>query len=316
MMLSRRPLFVVTGTTGSGKNGLGIELAARLGGEVISLDSMKVYRGMDVGTAKPSPAELERVRHHLIDVYEPSERVDLARFLERADQVVTELHARAVPVIAVGGTAMYLTGLLYGVHEGPPRDDDFRRALREERDRIGTAALHERLAAIDPERAARVAPADFQRIERALEIHALSGRRPSELEANWFAAPRYQARVVILTWPRDVLRRRIEDRVERMFAAGFVDEVRRIEAAGGFSIEAAQAIGYREILDFLRRGGREAALRERIKLKTWQFARRQLTWMTKYPDAERIVCAAGDTAAAIADRLAPEFRRLWESAGA
>ncbi|MFT7619884.1 MAG: tRNA dimethylallyltransferase [Planctomycetota bacterium] len=311
MTLSKRPLLCITGTTGSGKNGVGIRLAELMQGEVLSLDSMKVYRRMDVGTAKPSTADLARVKHHLIDILDPTERTDLSKFLAEADKVVSDRHQEDCPIIAVGGTAMYLTGLLFGVHDGPSRDDEFRAKLRIEREEIGLPALHARLLVIDPKSGEKINPNDYQRIERALEIFTQTGNPPSEQKANWFRDPRYNSKVYIVTWPRDVLRARIGSRIDKMFENGWVDEVASIDSSCGFSQEAIMALGYREIKEHLAIGGKEGALRERIKTKTWQFARRQLTWMTRYPKAERIVCSEGDDVESISKRIMAEFEPLW-----
>ncbi len=311
MTLSTRPLLCITGTTGSGKNGVGIRVAEMLKAEVLSLDSMKVYRKMDIGTAKPAPSELKRIKHHLINVLEPTDRLDLSKFLEQADKVVTECHKNGCPIVAVGGTAMYLTGLLFGVHDGPSRDDAFRAKLRAERDANGLAPLHARLKAIDPVSAEKINPNDFQRIERALEIFAQTGEPPSTQKANWFRTPRYDSQVHIITWPRDVLRRRIEERIDRMFEAGWVEEVATLDRTCGFSPEAIMALGYREIKEHLTIGGKEAPLRDRIKIKTWQFARRQLTWMNRYPHAEKIVCQDGDDTESIAQKIFSSFEPMW-----
>ncbi|MCA9320793.1 MAG: tRNA (adenosine(37)-N6)-dimethylallyltransferase MiaA, partial [Planctomycetes bacterium] len=226
-------LICITGTTGSGKNHLGVLVAERLGAEIISLDSMKVYRGMDIGTAKPGAHERARVRHHLIDILDPRDHMDLRQFLARAEVAVTEIRGRGQRVVCVGGTAMYLAGLLYGVMDGPSRDADFRAALRRERDESGTEALHRRLQDVDPDSAARIMPADYQRIERALEIHALTGRPATAFRQDWFQGPARPATLYVLTWPRDELRRRIFARVDQMFDSGWLDEVRALIAAGG-----------------------------------------------------------------------------------
>ncbi|MEZ6195717.1 MAG: tRNA (adenosine(37)-N6)-dimethylallyltransferase MiaA [Planctomycetota bacterium] len=307
MSAAAPPILCITGTTGTGKNSIGILVAEALDTEVISLDSMKVYRGMDVGTAKPDAADLGRVRHHLIDVIDPDDRMDLARFIGLAEAAVAELAARGRDAVAVGGTAMYLNGLVYGVHDGPSRDEGFRAALREERDRIGVAALHARLAALDPASAARIDPHDYRRIERALEVAATGERPLGESERRWFREPRHRALLRILTWPREELRQRIDRRIDRMLEEGWIEEVSRIEAGGGFSEEAAMALGYREILAHLAGDlGRERMV-ERIKTKTWQFARRQLTWMKKYRDGEVILLSAADTHESVAARLLSDW---------
>jgi tRNA dimethylallyltransferase len=302
------PLLCITGTTGTGKNDIGILLAESLGGEVISLDSMKVYRGMDIGTAKPSAADRDRVPHHLIDVLDPHERIDLARFIGRARAAIDDIVARGRTPIAVGGTAMYLNGLLYGVHEGPPRDEGFRARLRAERDEQGVEALHARLSRVDAVSAARIDPQDYRRIERALEVAAHGERPLGASERQWFREPRYPFLLRILTWPREELRRRIDRRIDRMLAEGWVGEVEALLAASGFSEEAVMALGYREIAAHLEGSLDGAAMTERIKTKTWQFARRQLTWMKKYEAAERIVLESSDTHESVAARIAADWQ--------
>ncbi len=311
MTLSKRPLLCITGTTGSGKNSVGICVAKLLEAEILSLDSMKVYRQMNIGTAKPSADDLAQVKHHLIDILDPQERIDLSRFLQRADEVILEKHQNDKPIIAVGGTAMYLTGLLFGVHDGPSRDEEFRAQLRAERDQLGLAAIHAKLAAVDSVSAEKINPNDYQRMERALEVFAQTGKPASEQQATWFREPRYESQVYIITWDRKVLRKRIEERIDRMFEEGWVKEVADIDGGGGFSQESIMALGYREIKEHLFVGGKEGPLKERIKIKTWQFARRQLTWMTRYPHAERIVCQEDDTAESIAQNIFNKFSPLW-----
>ncbi|MEE9394575.1 MAG: tRNA (adenosine(37)-N6)-dimethylallyltransferase MiaA [Planctomycetota bacterium] len=299
-------LLVLTGTTSSGKNRLGTRWAELVNAEIISLDSMKVYRGMNIGTAKPSAELRGRVPHHLLDLLDPLERMDLRQFVSRAENAIAEIHSRGHRVVVVGGTAMYLNGVLYGVHSGPSRDLEFRTRLRQERDEVGIAALHARLSEVDAKAAAKIDAHDYQRIERALEIVVLTGKGPSEQKNNWFCEPRYSFRVVVVTWPRDVLRTRIEARVEQMFEAGWIEEVKAIESKGGFSDEAARALGYPQIMAYLSGELSLEAAKERTKVKTWQFARRQLTWMKKYQDAEVILRSEGDDLEALAQRLAEE----------
>lgn len=297
-----RPLIVITGTTGSGKSEVGVEVAIRTGAEVVSLDSMAVYRGMDIGTAKPDEATRRGVPHHMIDVVVPSEEMNLHRFIELTEDVLVDMERREVPAVVVGGTTMYLVGLLWGLDDGPPRDDAFRTALVAEREALGVEALHARLAEADPACARAIDPQDYQRIERALEIVA-SGARPSELRTGWFRGEPRPSRLFVLTWPRPELRRRIEERVDRMLEAGWVDEVRAIRDAGGFSRGAAKALGYREILAWLDGELAEEHLAERIKTRTWQFAKRQLTWLRKLEHAEVITLGEGDTVEGLADRM-------------
>lgn len=306
--MSARPILCITGTTGSGKNEIGARAARRLGGEVLSLDSMKVYRGMDIGTAKPTPAQQALAKHHLIDILDPRDGMHLKRFIEMANDVIASLEREGKTPVIVGGTAMYLMGLLYGVYEGPSRDDDFRAVLAAERDERGVPALHARLGEIDPAAAAKIDPNDYKRIERALEVHASTGRAPSELRTGWFTGPRRPASVYIITWPRDLLRRRIEKRVDEMLVEGWIDEVRRLRDQGGFGREAAMALGYREILAFLDDQLTLDECSTLIKTRTWQFSRRQMTWMKKLPDAVTISLEPGADLDLIVDRIVGEFR--------
>jgi tRNA dimethylallyltransferase len=268
----------LVGPTASGKTQVGVLVAEALGAEVISLDSMAVYRGMDIGTAKPSPEERARVPLHLIDVCEPTEEFSAGDYLRLAATAVTEIRARGRWVLFVGGTPMYLRLLLEGVFRGPRADWEFRRALRARAQREGTAALHAELARLDPEAARRLHPNDLRRIERALEVHHLTGRPLSALQrANQLVVPGPK-RLVGLRRARADLYRRIDERVERMWGAGFVEEVRRL-AERGFSRSASQALGYREVLRHLAGESTLAEARELTQRHTRQFAKRQMTWL-------------------------------------
>jgi tRNA dimethylallyltransferase len=302
------PVLIVTGTTASGKGDLGVELAERLGGEVLSLDSMKVYRGMDVGTSKPTAEDQRRARHHLIDLIGPRDSMNLARFVDLAHAARRDVVARGRVPIAVGGTMMYLHGFLNGVFAGPVADHAFREALRAEARTSGVPALHARLAAADPEAAGRIHPNDYKRIERALEVHAITGEPISALQRRGTRAPGFERRIHVLTFRRDVLDARIDARVLAMFEAGFVDEVRAILDAGGFGREAAEALGYREVVEHL--AGR-AGLAETVALvqkHTRRFARRQLTWLRKLPGATWHELARETDLPRIPETIAAAFR--------
>lgn len=309
-----RPILCITGTTGTGKNALGARTAARLGGEVISLDSMKVYRGMDIGTAKPTASERAMAPHHLLDILDPKEGMNLRRFIDCTNDVIADLESRGKPAIVVGGTAMYLVGLLYGVYEGPSRDDRFRAELAAERDRVGLRILHDRLAGIDPVAAKKIDPADYKRIERALEIHHVAKVLPSSLRTDWFSVPILPSRIWVLTWPRDVLRRRIEARVDEMIASGWIDEVKKIREGGGFGRESGMALGYPEIQAFLDGKMSMPDMVERIKIKTWQFSRRQQTWLKKIESAQWIVLSPDDSLDRLAEKIADDYRVIAGSA--
>jgi tRNA dimethylallyltransferase len=300
--------LILTGPTACGKSALALELAERLGAEVVALDSMTVYRGMDVGTAKPTAAERDRVPHHLIDVLDPWESLTVAWWLARAEDACRDIAARGKRPLFVGGTPFYLKALLHGLFPGPPGDETLRRALEAEAERGGVAALHARLAAVDPKTAARLHPNDVRRVVRALEVHALTGKPISDWQQTWdtpafadspaAAPPPAAIPAVVLELPRDVLYDRINRRVDTMLAAGWLDEVRRLRALPRpLSREARQALGYRELLAHL--DGTGPAWDETVELirtHTRQFAKRQLTWLRHLPTLVPVAAGAADVA--------------------
>jgi len=274
-----RNCWYLAGPTASGKTGVGLELAERIGGEIISLDSMAVYLGMDVGTAKPTIEQRGRVTHHMIDVVSPDQEFSLSQFIDASHRVVREIAERKREAIFVGGTPLYLKALLRGVVPGPPADWEFRKQIEEELAEVGIEALHERLQQVDPLAAAKLHPNDKRRIIRALEVYKATGKPISHEQVQFDDTPREKCRVFVLSWPREELHARIDARVERMFAHGLVDEVKGLlEKYGTLSRTALQAVGYREIAEYLRGAEELDATIELVKTRTRQFARRQLTW--------------------------------------
>jgi len=275
-----RRLLVICGPTASGKTALAVELAERLGAEIVSADSQQCYRGLDAGTAKPTLEEQARARHHLLDVADPEEQLDAARFVQLADAALEDIARRGKPAIVAGGTGLWIRALLHGLLDAPGASPQFRAALRLELERLGAPALHARLAEVDAEAAARILPNDKVRIERALEVHALSGKPLSELQREHrFAALRYRALIWFLDPPRELLRERIEARTRRMFAEGAL----RRESEWLLSRGAAKAlkiIGYGECAEALRTGDWKLA-EERTRSRTWRYAKRQRTWFAK-----------------------------------
>jgi tRNA dimethylallyltransferase len=279
-----KPVFdnawYLTGPTAAGKTAVGVALARRIGAEIISLDSMAIYRGMDIGTAKPSEEELQAVPHHLIDILEPSEEFSVADFLEASEKAAAEIQARGKQVLFVGGTALYLKALLRGLFSGPSADWKLRAELEELARVSGVEALHAKLQAADPIAAMKLHKNDVRRIIRALEVHGATGQPISALQEQ-FSNSRLanECRVFVLDWPREVLEERIRARVDQMFAAGLVEEVVRLQIQSpDFSRTAAQAVGYREVIEHLRGERDLPATVELVKLRTRQFAKRQLTW--------------------------------------
>jgi tRNA dimethylallyltransferase len=287
--------LILTGPTACGKSALALRLADRIGGEIVALDSMTVYRGMDIGTAKPSPADRLRVPHHLIDVLDPWESLTVAWWLDRAAVACQEIVARGKRPIFVGGTPFYIKALLHGLFPGPPADTELRRQFEADAERVGNAGLHARLAEVDPKSAARLHPNDVRRVVRALEVHALTGKPISEWQNTWdtpaftedpASAPKPACiPAVVLELPREVLYARIDERVSAMVDAGWRDEVQRLrELPHPLSREARQALGYREILAFLDGSGPQwEQTIDLIRTHTRQFAKRQLTWFRHMP---------------------------------
>src|SRR5262245_5911587 len=205
-----RDALILTGPTGSGKSQLALDLAEQLGTEIVCLDSMTLYRGLDVGTAKPSAADRRRVPHHLIDVLDPWESASVAWWLDRAAECVRDIESRGRRVLIVGGTPLYLKALLYGLFDGPPADADLRRRLTDEAERLGTSALHAQLAAVEAATAARLHPNDVRRIIRALEVWQLTGRPLSAWQTQWSNSVVSTPRALWLDLPRDELYSRID----------------------------------------------------------------------------------------------------------
>ncbi len=275
--------WFLTGPTASGKTAVGIALAGLLGAEIVSMDSMALYRGMDLGTAKPTADERARVPHHLVDVIEPHEEYSVARYVEAARACVADIRARGREPLFVGGTPLYLKALLRGIFRGPEADSELRRRLEDEARRLGPEVLHRRLAQVDPAAAARLHPNDVRRLVRALEVYEKTGTPISELQRQFDRGrPASECRVFVLDWPREELCRRIDQRVDAMFAAGLVQEVRGLLSGGEekrtLSKTACQALGYREVIEHLAGRRSLSETIELVKTHTRQFAKRQGTW--------------------------------------
>jgi tRNA dimethylallyltransferase len=280
------PVIVILGPTATGKSALGLEVAERVGGEIVSADALQVYRGLDVGTAKPTPEERARVPHHLVDVLEPSERYSAGEFARRARAAVAEIRLHGRRPLVVGGSGLYLRALLEGISPVPPGDLEVRRRLRERVEAEGSDALHAELSERDPETAERLPTGDTQRILRALEVVAVSGTPLSEWVARRpYGEERLAAVRVGLTLPRTLLYDAIARRVARMIENGWAEEVARLGAQGlGPAAPAFQAIGYREIARHLAgEWTLDRAVDETVRA-TRRYAKRQLTWFRKERD--------------------------------
>lgn len=277
--MSPEPLLVIAGPTASGKSGLALAVAERLDGEIVSADAFAAYRGLDIGTDKPSAADRRRVRHHLIDVVDPRERFSAGDFQRAADVAVADIRARGVTPVVAGGTHFYVEALLFGLFAAPPHDAVLRARLEEawERD---PAEVRARLAAVDPAAADRIPPGDRQRVLRALEVFELTGAPLTQHWSTQRKARRYNALLVVPERPRQALYDRINRRVDMMFAAGLVGEVRQLLAAGvPPRAHALKAIGYREIVSYLAGEMMLEDAVEHTKRASRNLAKRQLTWL-------------------------------------
>lgn len=278
-------LLVITGPTATGKTALGVCLAELLGGEVVGADSMQIYRGMDVGTAKPTPQEMRGVRHHMIDVAEPAERFSAAKYAAMASQCVDDILARGRVPIVVGGTGLYIDALLRREEfAAAPGNSGIREALEAEYDALGGEIFCEKLAAVDPARAAKLAPGDKKRLVRALEVYRLTGETiTAHDERSKTLPPRYTSMKIALDFTaREKLYERIDRRAAQMFENGLVDEVRALLAAGvSDQATAMQAIGYKETAAYLRGEYDLAEAVERVQRESRRYAKRQLTWLRR-----------------------------------
>ena len=283
------PLIIIAGPTGIGKTRVAIEAAERLRGEIVSADSMQIYRFMDIGTAKPTPEERARAPHHLLDIRDPDEAYSVADYVHDADAAIRAMHERGGVPLLVGGTGMYLEKLLYGIFEGPGKDEAFRAEWLNFAEERGNAALHERLRQVDPAAAHRLHPNDRLRMIRALEVFHLTGAPISAQQVETLAPEhaRYDACFIVLNAERDALYARIDARVDAMIAAGFVAEVAELRRRGYHrELHPMQSLGYKEIGEFLAGERDLASAVTLIKRNTRHYAKRQLTWFRKYADAQ------------------------------
>jgi len=276
-----QPILVILGPTASGKSELAMEIARRSHAEILSVDSMQVYREMDIGTAKPNALEQRDVQHHLIDIVEPSETFTVARFVQLADAVIQDAQSRNVPLIATGGTPLYYKALFEGIFDGPGADSDVRARLRT----LPNAELYRRLSEVDPSAASKIHMNDTKRLVRALEVYELTGQPISSFQTEWESPQvRHPAIWIGLMWDKDELNRRINARVKQMIEAGWLDETRKLlQSHTTLFPTASEATGYRELMQHLRGELSLDDAIEQIKIGTRQLARRQMKWFRRFP---------------------------------
>jgi tRNA dimethylallyltransferase len=278
-------IVVICGPTGVGKTAAAVELARHFSGQIIGADSMQVYKFMDIGTAKPSAEEQARVVHHMIDIIEPDESFDAARYAELAGTKIFELSRQKIMPFVVGGTGLYIKALLHGLFDTEVFDADVRRRLKQEADAHGIKCLHERLGRLDAESAKRLHPNDSYRIIRALEVVETTGKPISGYHReHGFTDQPFEALKIALNMDRAVLYARINQRVDAMIAAGFLEEVKSLLARGySADLKSMQSIGYRHMVDFIQgSSGWEACVRT-LKRDHRRYAKRQLTWFGADP---------------------------------
>jgi tRNA dimethylallyltransferase len=283
--MSRPQVAVLVGPTAAGKTAVAIDLALHLGAEIVNADSLQVYRELDIGTAKPTPEERGLVRHHLVDIVDPDEPYDAARYSRDARRVVADLVERGVPPLVAGGTGLYIKALLHGLFTEGGACPAIRGRLREELRTRGLDSLYERLGRVDPETARRLPPGDTYRILRALEVAEAAGRPLSALlNEHRFRDSPYIALKIGLNLPREELYARIDQRVEYMLAAGWLEEVEHLLTRYGATIKPLKSLGYRHLIAFLKGDmGWDEALQQ-IKQDTRRYAKRQLTWFKGDPE--------------------------------
>ena len=310
--LIRSPLldaWYLTGPTASGKTEIAVWLAKRLEAEVISMDSMAVYRGMDIGTAKPSPTIRMEIPHHLIDIVDPTECYSVSQFVKDAHRIASEIRGRGKQVLLVGGTPLYLKSLLRGMFLGPEADWEFRKQVEEDVEQYGLESLRDRLRQVDPLSAHKLLAGDKRRMIRALEVARLTGRPISHWQSQ-FETPADPARckVVALEWERPEIHRRVNARVDGMFDAGFVGEVQELlQINGPLGRTASQAVGYCEVIENLQTGLELKEVVLKVQARTRQFVRRQEIWFRGMEEVQRVAMSEPVDARSIADQIYDRF---------
>jgi len=301
-------LRFLVGPTASGKSDLALAVAEAAGWELLSMDSMQVYRGMDVGTAKPDAAMRARVPHHLLDLVGPQAEFDVTEWLRAAERTLERLAARGRTALFVGGTAFYLKALVQGLFDGPDVDEALRAELEQRARDLGPVALHAELAAVDPRSAERLHPHDVRRVVRGLEVWRQTGRTLSDWQREWHPGDARPAgrphRILGLRAPVEELDRRIRARCRAMLDGGWPEEARAIREGPGFSATSRQALGYAEVLRMLDGELDREACEEAIGLRTRQFARRQRTWLRGFAGIDWLPAPTSGERAATPERIA------------
>ncbi len=281
-------LQILTGPTACDKTEIGFTVAQIIKGEIISADSMLFYRGMDIGTAKPPPGMRELVPHHFIDILDPWESYSVGKYVRDVETLINDTGSKKRKFLIVGGSPLYIKGLVDGIFNGPEADWNIRRELEEIAENKGNQYIHDILQKIDPVKAVELHPNDLRRIIRAIEVYKITGKPVSILQEQYkLARKNYQFKIMCITREREDIYRRINDRVETMFDKGLVDEVQSLlNNPEGLSKQAKQALGYKEVIQYLDDGLTLDDTKDMVKLNTRRFAKRQMTWFRGFPDVQ------------------------------
>ncbi len=294
------PAIFLLGPTASGKTALSVDLAGKINGEIISVDSTLIYKGMDIGTAKPTLEERRGIPHHLIDIMDPAETYSTGRFRKDALAIMQDISGRGKIPLLTGGTMLYFNALFNGLAELPSADAELRARLEQEMDELGKQAMHDRLAAVDPESAQRIHPNDPQRIQRALEVYELSGKPISHFfqQAQQQTLPFNIIKLIVAPEDRKELHAKIATRFRLMVSQGLIDEVENLYQRGDLSLQmpAIRAVGYRQVWSYLQGDYDQETMIEKAIIATRQLAKRQYTWLRRETDALAFVSFQQDLA--------------------
>ncbi len=275
-------VVVIVGPTASGKTAVSIELAKKINGEIISADSMQIYKYMDIGTAKPTLEEMQGIKHYMLDVVMPNETFNVAKYKSMAESAIEEILKKGKVPIIVGGTGLYINTLVDGIEFADvPGDEEYRNELIEKGYREGAMSIYKELEKVDSESAKKIDPNNIRRVARALEIYKVTGKTKTQLDIESRKEVKYDYRLFGMEWDRETLYNRIDLRVDKMIEAGLIDEVRNVTEKFKISNTAVQGLGYKEVIEYLKGNISYEEMIEKLKLETRHYAKRQLTWFRR-----------------------------------
>src|SRR3990167_837365 len=302
---------ILTGPTASDKTEVGFRVAQQIDGEIVSADSMLFYRGMNIGTAKPPPGMRERVPHHFIDIIYPWESYSVGKYVKDVEDLIGDISRGKRKFLIVGGSPLYIKGIIDGIFNGPEADWNIRKEMEEVAEEKGNLHVHGILQKIDPVKADELHPNDLRRIIRAIEVYRKTGKPASALQEQYKKARRnYRFKIVCITREREDIYRRIGERVETMFDNGLVDEVQSLlDNPEGLSRQAGQALGYKEVIQYLEGRLTLSDAKELVKLNTRRFSKRQMTWFRSFPDVQWLAAGEHEELKTISDKVISKIGR-------